>query len=272
MADRPVVQRFFAQSQPGTSLKFEPLSKRKTVTPTQKLTTGKAVRYRFSEGDVLFLLVLTEFPFSLSKEDKNSLAKVLAHGNRAADHWFTEGADLVFQSGDMRLLVECKIFRDTVKRNVATYRWGKDRTVSSPDILAGEPVFRNTRIPLEHVAAPFRKNVSGRNNRRRFSRSGRERLGLRATCGAIRNTARTTKKAVASRKRALGFRRLSSIIDQSQSFLPAAPKVLAYAQAAGKSPNRRSSSQYRDGRHKRCSLTSYYCAKPPQSVGLNLEE
>ena len=133
---------------------------KRTVTPSRKIKTGKAVRYRFSEGDVLFLLVLTEFPFPLSTDDKNSLAKVLAHGDRAAHRWVSEGADLIFQSGDMRILVECKIFRDTVKRNVAAYRWGKERITSSPDVLGGERVFRGTRIPLEHVVALFRKHVA----------------------------------------------------------------------------------------------------------------
>jgi hypothetical protein len=63
---------------------------KRAVTPSRKVKTGKAVRYRFSEGDVLYLLVVTEFPFPLS---------------------------------------------------------------------SGEPVFHGTRIPLEHVAALFRKNV-----------------------------------------------------------------------------------------------------------------
>ena len=56
-------------------------------------------------------------------------------------------------------MVECKPFRKTVARNVAAYRWGARRIVSSPDILGGEPVFRGTRIPLQHVASLFRKGV-----------------------------------------------------------------------------------------------------------------
>src|SRR5258708_38218993 len=125
---------------------------KRSVTPSRKIKTGKAVRYRFSEGDVLFLLVLTEFPFPLSTDDKNSLAKVLAHGDRAADRRVSEGADLIFQSGDMRILVECKIFRDTVKRNVAAYRWGKERIASSPDVLGGAPCFRGALVPLVRFA------------------------------------------------------------------------------------------------------------------------
>jgi len=132
---------------------------KKSVTPSKKVKTGKVFRYRFSEGDVLFLLVITEFPFPLTKEDKDSLAKVVAHGNKTAKHWASEGADLVFRSGEMTIIVEWKSLRETVEKNVAAYRWGKERIVSSPDILGGEPVFRGTRVPLAHVAALFRKDV-----------------------------------------------------------------------------------------------------------------
>jgi len=133
---------------------------KRAVTPSRKIKTGKAMRYRFSEGDVLFLLVLAEFPFPLSKEDKDSLAQVLAHGSKTARHWVSDGPDVVFRSGDMKIFIECKHFRKTVERNVAAYRWGKERIISSPDVLGGEPVFRGTRIPLEHVTALFRKHVS----------------------------------------------------------------------------------------------------------------
>src|SRR5215472_4104408 len=121
---------------------------KRSVTPSRKIKTGKAVRYRFSEGDVLFLLVLAEFPFPLSKEDKDSLAQVLAHGSKTARHWISDGPDVVFRSGDMKIFVECKYLRKTVEKNVAAYRWGKERITSSSDVLGGE-----------HVAALFRKHV-----------------------------------------------------------------------------------------------------------------
>ena len=99
--------------------------------------SGKAMRYRFSEGDVLFLLVLAEFPFPLSKEDKDSLAQVLAHGSKTARHWVSDGPDVVFRSGDMKIFVECKHLRKTVERNVAAYRWGKERITSRRTCLPG---------------------------------------------------------------------------------------------------------------------------------------
>ena len=64
---------------------------KRAVTPSRKVKTGKAVRYQLSEGDVLYLLVVTEFPSPLSKDDKDSLAKVLAHGTRSAKHWTSDG-------------------------------------------------------------------------------------------------------------------------------------------------------------------------------------
>jgi len=36
----------------------------------------------------------------------------------------------------------------------------KERIVSDPAILSGTPVFRGTRIPLEHIAGLLRKGVS----------------------------------------------------------------------------------------------------------------
>lgn len=132
---------------------------KKAVAPSSKRKTGKAVRYQFSVGDVLFVKVLVEFPFALSKEDKRCLAKILSRGDRTAARWSREGADLVYRSGDMQVSVECKAFRQKVARNLAAFRWGRRRIVSNPDVLGGEPVFRGTRIPLQQVASLFRKGV-----------------------------------------------------------------------------------------------------------------
>jgi uncharacterized protein (DUF433 family) len=65
----------------------------------------------------------------------------------------------VYRSGKIQLLVECKSFRQTVAKNLAAFRWGRRRIVSSPEVLEGEPVFRGTRIPIQHVASLFRKGA-----------------------------------------------------------------------------------------------------------------
>jgi len=132
---------------------------KKAVTPSHRQRVGKAVRHQFSAGDVLFVKLLVEFPFPLSRHDKQSLAQILAHGSRKAAQWSLEGNDLLYRSGEMQISIECKSFRQTVAKNLAAYRWGRRRVVSSPDILGGEPVFRGTRIPVQHVASLFRKGV-----------------------------------------------------------------------------------------------------------------
>jgi uncharacterized protein (DUF433 family) len=135
---------------------------KKSITPARSVKTGKSVRYQFSVGDVLFVKLLAEFPFPLSRQDKHSLAQLLARGNKRAESWSLQGNDLVYRSGDVQIRVACKPFRRTVARNLAAWRWGKQRVVSSPDVLSGEPVFKGTRIPLRHVAALLRKGVRER--------------------------------------------------------------------------------------------------------------
>jgi uncharacterized protein (DUF433 family) len=132
---------------------------KKSVAPSIKRKTGKGVRYQFSVGDVVFVKVLVEFPFPLSKE-ASSLWRRSCH--RTATRWSREGADLVYRSGDIQVSVECKAFRQKVARNLSAFRWGRRRIVSDPAVLGGEPVFRGTRIPLQHVAALFRKDVPER--------------------------------------------------------------------------------------------------------------
>jgi uncharacterized protein (DUF433 family) len=132
---------------------------KKSVSPARSQSRGKAVRHQFSAGDVLLIKVLAEFPFPLSKRDKQSLAQILAGGNRRAEHWSLRGSDLVYRAGEMQVSFECKPFRQTVTRNLAAYQWGRRRVISSPEILGGEPVFRGARIPLRHLASLFRKGV-----------------------------------------------------------------------------------------------------------------
>ena len=63
------------------------------------------MRYQFSVGDMLFMKVLVEFPFALSKEDKQSLARILSGRDHSAARWSREGADLVYRSGDIQVSV-----------------------------------------------------------------------------------------------------------------------------------------------------------------------
>lgn len=132
---------------------------KKSLNPSTRQQKGKVAHPQFSAGDVLLMKVLVEFPFPLRKEDKEALAHILAGGRRSASHWSKRGADLVYRSGKAQVSFECGRLKQMVEKNLALYRWGKRRVVSSADILSGEPVFRGTRIPLQHVAELYRKGV-----------------------------------------------------------------------------------------------------------------
>lgn len=132
---------------------------KKSVKSSHRKRAGKAVRHQFSAGDILLVKVLTEFPFALSKDDKRSLAHILANGGKQAENWSRRGSELLYRSGEMQLRIAFRPIQQKVARNIALFRWGRRRIVSSSDVLAGEPVFRGTRIPLRHVASLFRKSV-----------------------------------------------------------------------------------------------------------------
>jgi uncharacterized protein (DUF433 family) len=132
---------------------------KKFIKPSYRKRVGKATRHQFSENDLLLIKALVEFPFALSKADKSSLAEVLANGNRQSGPWLRRGCELIHRANEMELRFEIRRIMQKVAANLAVFRWGRRRIVSSPGVLAGEPIFRGTRVPLEHVALLFRKGV-----------------------------------------------------------------------------------------------------------------
>ena len=132
---------------------------KKSVASSHRQRVGKAVRHQFSQADILLLKVLTEFPFALSKQDKDALATVLAAGAKQSGCWSRRSSELIYQCGDMRVAVELKPIQTKISRNISIYRRGNRRITSNSAVLGGEPVFRGTRIPLEHITSLFRKAV-----------------------------------------------------------------------------------------------------------------
>jgi uncharacterized protein (DUF433 family) len=76
-----------------------------------------------------------------------------------AGRWHAEGPDFVLNSGDLVLHVAVKRLRSHPADNLVTYRRGRRRVISNPDISEGEPVFEGTRIPLAHVSALVRNGI-----------------------------------------------------------------------------------------------------------------
>ena len=130
----------------------------KAVRP-RRVSAGRTVRHRFDVNDMLFLKLISEFPFDLSRHDKDALRSLLEGKQTRAGKWSKTKTDFVARNGDLAVVVECKNVRSRLLRDLATYRRGVKRIVSDPEIMAGEPVFAGTRIPLAHISGLIAKGV-----------------------------------------------------------------------------------------------------------------
>lgn len=120
------------------------------------VSAGRAPRYRFGVGEMLYLKLVAGFPLALGREDRDALRRVLVERGRppaGAGRWQASGGDLVARAGDVVVRVEAGPARRALARDLLAYRRGRRRIVSDPAVLGGEPVFEGTRVPLAHVAA-----------------------------------------------------------------------------------------------------------------------
>jgi uncharacterized protein (DUF433 family) len=131
----------------------------KKVIAPRSIRVGKAVRYAFDVKELYYAKLLSAFPLDLSRDDKCSLRELVFRHTKTAGRWHTEGPNFVLENGDLVLHVEVKHLRSHLAHNLAAYYRGRQRIVSDPDILSGEPVFEGTRIPLAHVAALVARGV-----------------------------------------------------------------------------------------------------------------
>lgn len=133
------------------------IEKRSIRPPSSRV--GKSIRYEFGLNELLFIKFLTEFPFSLPKQDKESLRRLVGKSFGSAGRWEMRGIDLLVTKGELSVSVHYHSLRERIVQNMNVYRKGCDRITSDPEVLGGEPVFRGTRVPLGHIAGLLRKRV-----------------------------------------------------------------------------------------------------------------
>jgi uncharacterized protein (DUF433 family) len=76
----------------------------------------------------------------------------------------------------------------------------KQRIISDPEILSGTPVFRGTRIPLEHVVGLIRKGVSDADLKEDFPALTRADLTYARSQAPARKIIRQPRKPLEIRK------------------------------------------------------------------------
>jgi len=134
------------------------IEKRSVRPPSSRV--GKSIRYEFDLNELLFIKLLTEFPFSLPRGDKHSLRQLVGKSSGSVGRWQMRGPSLLMKKGELSLSVHYHPLRKQLTHNVNLYRKGAGRIVSDPGTLGGERVFKGTRIPLEHIAGLLRKGVT----------------------------------------------------------------------------------------------------------------
>ena len=109
--------------------------------------------------DLVYLKLLAEFPFILSKADKAAF-EMLVRGRRSSvGRWRLAGRDLMLATESMNVHIDYGRLRENLARNAAAFHWGQRRIISDRTILEGEPVFQGTRVTLQEVAALSRKGA-----------------------------------------------------------------------------------------------------------------
>jgi uncharacterized protein (DUF433 family) len=111
---------------------------------------------RFRPRELLYFCLVAELPIELPKKDRRDLFELLSAGEVRRGRWRREKHRLVLEGGVPVLLpIDDLVAR--VEARVALFLRGRDRVVSRPDVLSGEPVFSGTRIAVRFVGGRAQK-------------------------------------------------------------------------------------------------------------------
>lgn len=120
-----------------------------------------AMRHRLGFREVLYFKLkssLEEQGLQLCAEDRRSLYKVLQTRGDQCGQWVRLGRKLN-RKGAVPISIDMSQIIQTTSAALRAHR-GKELLIEQrPDVLSGEPVFRNTRVPVTHVVEQFRAGI-----------------------------------------------------------------------------------------------------------------
>src|SRR5437867_1394060 len=98
------------------------------------LQVGSGRRHRIRARDLVYVKVVTSFPWGLRRADKDALFQIIENHRPAAGRWRAHGTDLVVDSeiGEMRLSVAR--LRATLAARLRAYARGRRRVESDPRV------------------------------------------------------------------------------------------------------------------------------------------
>lgn len=128
--------------------KVLPTVAKPSVDPENPEASGRK-RRRISETDLIWIYVNSRAPGAIPPAQRGLLYDRFA---RAADATAFRVSELVF--------LDVAAARREIEAGAAALDRAKANIVSDPDVLAGEPVFKGTRVPVHDVVASLEKGIS----------------------------------------------------------------------------------------------------------------
>lgn len=111
---------------------------------------------RFRSRELLYFCLVAELPIALPKQDRRDLFELLSAGVDRRGRWRREKHRLVLEGG-VPVVLPIDDLTVRVEARVTLFLRGRERVISRPDVLSGEPVFAGTRIAVRFVGGRAQK-------------------------------------------------------------------------------------------------------------------
>jgi uncharacterized protein (DUF433 family) len=118
------------------------LIERRLIRP-RRLRTGRSIQRMLTREQVLYLRLEAEGVRLLPITTRRAIAKKIESSSEIDAVFLTEGSALLIQVKSVRLELD---------QDLKRLERAKNMIVSDPEIMRGTPVYRGTRIPVEHIA------------------------------------------------------------------------------------------------------------------------
>lgn len=118
--------------------------------------SGDRPKLELSSGALLYLLLVGRIEITLSPDERRAISRLLAESLTESGRWRTEGRHI--KAGVVT--IDLGPLREELKRRIDSYKRGLERITSRPDVLGGEPVFKDTRVSVRHVGKLMERGVA----------------------------------------------------------------------------------------------------------------
>lgn len=116
-------------------------------------------RVFLDERAVFFLYLVSHLPIELPRSERRELFKLLEHPDETRGNWAWQGRKLI-RSGTVPVEVWTAGALREVTQRLNVFVRGMERVDRDPEILSNEPIFKGTRVSVQHVGILAKRGTS----------------------------------------------------------------------------------------------------------------